>query len=143
MQPPIKPMMTASPPLGALGPAVIATKPAIAPLITMVTSLFPVRARLNINAPMTPPAAAMFVLRNTWLTAIALASLLMTSSEPPLNPNQPSHRINTPKAASGILEPGIGLTDPFAPYFPFLGPSNVTTPKAAAAPNKCTVPEPA
>ncbi len=129
-------MSTASPPLGALGPAVIATKPAIAPLITMVTSLLPVRTRLTINAPITPPAAAMFVFKNTWLTAIALASSLITNSEPPLNPNQPNHRINTPRAAKGMFEPGIGLIDPLTPYFPFLGPSKLTTPRAAAAPSK-------
>ena len=58
-------MITDSPPLGALGPAVIATKPAIAPLITIVTSLFPVMTRLRTNAPITPPAAAILVFKNT------------------------------------------------------------------------------
>ena len=58
-------MNTASPPVGALGPAVIATKPAIAPLIAIVTSIFPVANKLVNNAAITPPAAAILVFKNT------------------------------------------------------------------------------
>ena len=60
----------------------------------------------------------------------------MTSSEPPLKPNQPNHKINVPKAANGIFDPGIGLTLPSDEYLPVLGPKRVTTPSAAAAPRR-------
>ena len=63
--PPAAPINTAAPAVGALGPAVIATSPAIAPLIAIVTSIFPVLNRLIIKAATTPPAAAIFVFRNT------------------------------------------------------------------------------
>ena len=91
----------------------------------------------------TPPQAAIFVFKNTWLTAIALPSLAMANSEPPLNPNQPNHSIQTPNAAIGILEPGIGKDVPSAAYFPFLAPRTRATANAAAAPHRWTVPDPA
>ena len=121
----------------------IATNPAIAPFIAIVTSILPVLIKLIRIAATTPPDAAIFVLRKTWLTAIAEASVLTISSEPPLNPNQPNHNIHTPNAAIGIFDPGIGRDDPSSAYLPFLGPKTKATAKAAAAPHKCTVPEPA
>ena len=78
----------------------------------------------------------MFVFKNTWLTAMADASVLTISSDPPLNPNQPNHKIHTPRAAIGIFEPGIGKDVPSAAYLPFLGPKTKTTAKAAAAPHR-------
>ena len=97
---------------------------------------YPVLIRLKINAAITPPEAAILVFRNTWLTFIAAASLLIISSEPPLNPNQPNQRIHTPKAAIGIFDPGMGTDKPLAVYLPFLGPRTRTTAKAAAAPHR-------
>ena len=114
-------MITASPPVGALGPAVIATKPAMAPLMAIVTSILPVAKRLVSNAATTPPAAAIFVFMNTWLTAIALASSLMINSDPPLNPNQPNQRIHAPNAAMGMFEPGIAFTEPSIPILSISG----------------------
>ena len=104
--------------------------------VTMVTSIFPVNTRLVRIAATTPPAAAIFVFKNTWLTAIAALSLLTTSSDPPLKPNHPSHNIQTPNAAIGIFDPGIGLVEPSLLYFPFLGPNTSTTARAAAAPQR-------
>ena len=63
--PPAAPIRTAAPADGALGPAVIATKPAIAPFIAIVTSIFPVIYKLINIAATTPPHAAMFVFMNT------------------------------------------------------------------------------
>ena len=60
----------------------------------------------------TPPAAAILVFKNTWLTAVALLTSDTLSSDPPLKPNQPSHKIHAPRAAIGIFEPGIELTEP-------------------------------
>ncbi len=115
----------------------------MAPFIAMVTSIFPVLKRLIRIAATTPPDAAMLVFKNTWLTAIAEASLLTTNSEPPLNPNHPSQSIHTPNAASGIFDPGRGFDLPSAENLAFLGPRTKTTAKAAAAPARCTVPDPA
>ena len=52
-----------------------------------------------------PPAAAMFVLTKTSATELASPTLLSFSTEPPLKPNQPSHRISVPSVASGRLQP--------------------------------------
>ena len=68
--------------------------------------------RLSINVATTPPAAAIFVFINTWLTAIALASSLTISSDPPLNPNQPNHRTKAPRSAIGMFDPGISFEVP-------------------------------
>ena len=43
----------------------------------------------------------------------------------------------------GILDPGIAYTDPFSPYLPFLAPKIETAANAAAAPQRCTTPDPA
>ena len=61
------------------GAAVIATKPAIAPFIAIVTSAFPLNILLAKSPPNTPPAAAIFVFMNTWPTAIASAAVLTAS----------------------------------------------------------------
>ena len=77
--PPMSPIKVAKPPVGVSGAAVIATKPAIAPLIAIVTSALPLNILLANNAPSTPPAAAMLVFKNTCPTAIASAAVLMAS----------------------------------------------------------------
>ena len=43
------------------------------------------------------------------------------SVEPGLNPNQPSHRMSTPRPNSGMLWPGIARGLPSAPYLPWRG----------------------
>ena len=65
MIPPMNPMIVASPPEGVSGAAVIATNPAMAPLMAIVTSALPVRTLAISKAPITPPAAEAFVLRKT------------------------------------------------------------------------------
>ena len=52
----------------------------------------------------TPPAAAA---RQVVTSVSDVNSGSAESTEPPLNPNHPSQRINTPAAAKGILCPGI------------------------------------
>ena len=83
---------------------------------------------------MTPPAAAAFVFTNTIATASALSLLAIAKTEPPLNPNQPSHRMNVPNVAKGRFAPTIGIEFPSLSYLPFLGPSINTPAIAAAAP---------
>ena len=135
-------MIKASPGVGANGSAVIDTKPPIAPFNAIVRSDLPNITLDSNNAPMTPPAAAKLVFTNTIDTAFASATLEIINSEPPLNPNQPNHKINVPRVASGRLAPGIAFTLPSV-YLPFLEPRTSTPAKAATAPHKCTTPDPA
>ena len=67
----------------------------------------------------------------------------IASWEPPLNPNQPNHKIKVPKVANGKFEPGIGLTLPSEPYLPFLAPRIIAPVSAAQPPTPCTIDEPA
>ncbi len=76
-------------------------------------------------------------------TALASSMVDTISCEPPLKPNQPSHRMKVPRVASGMLAPGMGLTSPLGPYLPLRAPSSSTPARAAVAPHMCTMPEPA
>ena len=69
----------------------------------------PLRILIQMSAPMKPADAARLVTRTMRPTSASMAS-----SEPPLKPNQPSHRIRTPSAASGKLCAGMGFTEPSA-----------------------------
>ena len=121
----------------------IATRPASAPFKSMVKSALPNIMRAIISAPMAPPAAAALVFKNTTATALALTISLSLSTEPPLNPNQPIHKIRVPSAAKGKLAPGIARISPFGPYLPLRAPNSKTPDSAAAAPAIWTIPEPA
>lgn len=84
----------------------------------------------NINAPIPPDAAAIEVVTNTKDVAPGSAE----STEPPLNPNQPSHKINTPAVAVGRLCPGIALGFPFSSNFPRRAPRSEIATSAAHPP---------
>src|SRR5690606_10273130 len=58
------------------------------------------------------------------------------STEPPLNPNQPSHSRNTPIVAIGMSLPGMGSTLPSLPYLPRRGPRIQAPTRAAPAPTE-------
>ena len=60
-------------------------------------------------AAVTPPAPAKNVLIKIVDTAIASSAVPMASCEPPLNPNQPNQRTNTPKVTSGIDDAAKGF----------------------------------
>src|SRR5690554_7633055 len=77
------------------------TRPARAPLSTMVRSVLPNRTRAVAIAASRPPAAARLVLTMTWATLLAEATSEIFSSEPPLKPNQPIHRMKIPRVDSG------------------------------------------
>ena len=139
----MKPISVATPAAGVSGPAVIATSPARAPLIAIVTSTLPPNSLDISKAPITPPAAAVFVFRKTWATAMASLAVLMANWEPPLNPNHPNQRISPPKEAIGMFEPGMAFDFPSEVYLPILGPTINTAANAAVAPQRCTTPEPA
>jgi hypothetical protein len=89
-----------------------------------------------------PAAAAMFVLAKMRDTSETSPTVPIASCEPPLKPNQPSHRMNVPSVASARFEPGIGLTLPSL-YLPRRGPSTITPARAAQPPTECTTVEPA
>ena len=89
-------------------------------------------------AAMIPAADARQVVTRTNETASGSAE----STDPPLNPNQPSHSRKTPMAASGKLCPMIGRMLPLE-YFPIRGPSISTPTRAAHPPTECTSVDPA
>src|SRR3989338_1056671 len=107
--PPTPPIRVACRAVGVSGSAVIATRPARAPLRAMVRSALTNRMRATISAAIRPPAAAMLVLTNTLATALASSMVLIFSCEPPLKPNQPIHRMKVPSAAIGRVGPGNGV----------------------------------
>ncbi len=90
---------------GVEGSAVIATRPANAPLSVMVKSALPNIKRATIKATSTPPAAAAFVFKNTIATVFELAISPNLRTEPPLKPNQPIHKMNVPSVAMGRFAP--------------------------------------
>ena len=75
----------------------------------------------------------MFVFTTTMEIATASKALPNANCEPPLNPNQPNHRIKVPKAARGIFAPAIGEIFPSLLYLPALGP-RMRHPTTAAQP---------
>ena len=119
---------------GSAGSAVMATNPARAPFKAIVRSALPKTMRATMRAAINPPEAAALVLRNTLATSFATAMPPSFKVDPPLKPNHPIQRINTPKVASGKLAPGIAFTVPEVLYFPLRGPKIITPARAAAAP---------
>ncbi len=75
--------------------------------------------------------------------AVTSAMVPMASCEPPLKPNQPSHRMKVPSVASGRFAPGIGLTLPSLPYLPLRAPRTSAPASAAQPPTEWTMVEPA
>ena len=74
---------------------------------------------------------------NIFDTAIASGAVPIANCEPPLNPNQPNHRINiqiVTKAIEDAAKGFIGAASPLFVNLPNLGPSNNTPAKAAAPP---------
>src|SRR5918998_4859147 len=100
--------------------AVIATRPAIAPLPAMPTSSDLVLSQTIASAPTTPAAAASCVLSAT----SAKATPSVVKVEPALNPYQPTQRMTTPRPTSGIECPGIARGRPSLPYLPERDPSS-------------------
>ena len=79
-----------------------------------------------------PAAAAKHVVTNVREVNSGSAD----NTEPPLKPNQPNHRINTPAAASGMLCPGIALGFPSGLNFPIRAPRRYTAISAAHPPTE-------
>ena len=86
------------------------------------------------------------MLINIFDTAIASVAVPNANCEPPLNPNQPSHKINTPIVTNGIDDAAKGLSAAASPFLvnrPSLGPKIIAPASAAAPPVECTNVEPA
>ena len=64
---------------------------------------------------------------------VRVADITSFSTEPPLKPNHPIHRMNVPKVARGRFAPGIAFTWPLEPYLPLRAPNRSTPARAAAA----------
>ena len=90
-----------------------------------------------------PAPAARLVLTITLLIVTASTEPLSTSIEPPLNPNQPNHRIKTPRVTSGTFEGGVDLTLPSSRNLPRRAPTTITPASAAHPPVEWTMVEPA
>ena len=133
-------------------PAVMATRPAIAPLSANVGSGLPEMIQASTSEPRTPAAADRLV-----VTAMAAIDRSVPATVlPALNPNQPNQSRNTPSAASGRLWPWMALTitlplPPLAPeplpwlrtYLPSRAPSTMAPASPAQPPTECTTVEPA
>ena len=107
----------------------IATKPPIAPFNICTTSVLPYINLVMIPAAITPPQAARLVLINIVEIATASSKVPNANCEPPLNPNQPNHKINTPIVTSGIEDAAKGLRafgSPLLSNLPFLAPVSYT-----------------
>jgi hypothetical protein len=90
-------------------------------------------------APITPAAAASWVFSMT----SPKNEPALSNVEPPLKPNQPIHRITTPRPTSGIEWPGIARALPSGPYLPLRAPSSSSAASAPTAPVRWTTDEPA
>ncbi len=98
---------------------------------------------VRISAATAPADAAMLVLAKMRETSEMSPTVPAASCEPPLKPNQPSHRMKVPNVASARLLPGIGTTRPSAAYLPRRGPSTMAPASAAKPPAAWTRVEPA
>src|SRR3990172_13005342 len=119
--------------------AVIATRPARAPLRIIVRSGLPNRSQAVIDAAIAAVAAAVLVATAIRPIAPASAAIVL----PGLKPNQPNHSTKTPSVANAMLWPGSGSTLPSLLYLPMRGPSAMAPANAAQPPTECTTVEPA
>ena len=76
-------------------------------------------------------------------TAVASSNEPRVKWDPPLKPNQPSHKMNTPNVDSGIDELAKGTSFPSPSNRPKRGHKRMAPAKAAAPPVECTKVEPA
>ena len=68
-------------------------------------------------------APAIMVLNRILEAAMIVSSPVNETVDPPLNPNHPNQRMNTPSAPNVRLWPGIACDFPFLSYFPIRGPT--------------------
>ena len=122
--------------------AQITTIPASDALRHIETSGLPFLIHVNIIVTHVATEGAIVVVRNTEASSDADVAAA------PLNPYQPSHRINTPSAPRVIECPGIALTLITFPalsftYFPIRGPRKIAPTSAAIPPTMWIAQDPA
>ena len=88
---------------------------------------------MNIIVVTVAVAAAILVVINTLPANTKLSSPVIETVEHPLNPNQQNHSINTPRAPTVMLCPGMAFGLPSLLYLPIRGP-NILAPTKAATP---------
>ena len=140
---PVAPMTIAQEWSTMSGPAVIATRPLIAPLSDARRSTCPNTGRERTSAVITPAAAARLVLTRTLPIATASDAPLNASCEPPLKPRKPSQMMNTPSVTAGTLAGGVDLTVPSLRNLPLRAPITSTPASAAHPPVEWTTVDPA
>ena len=102
-------------------PAVMPTKPASTPFNVSDKEGFLYLNQATIREKNPPVQAARLVVRNTCEIAVRLPSPAAASWEPGLNPNQPNHRMNTPRQAIVRLCTGMARDFLYLPYLPIRG----------------------
>ena len=117
-------------------PAVTPTSPASTPFSVSDNDGFPNLNQLTTKAKKPPAHADKFVVRNTCEIAVWSVPVEAANCEPGLNPNQPNHKINTPRQANVRLWPGIAFDFPSLPYFPKRGPKMAAPTKAIHPPTE-------
>ena len=130
MIPAMTPMTIAAQTLTKAQGAVMATRPARAPLTVMLKSGFPCQIQAVSVAASRPAAQDMLVVTTIWEIETASAAIVL----PGLKPNQPSQRIKPPRKARAMLWPGMACTLPSGRYFPKRGPSNMMPARPAQPP---------
>jgi hypothetical protein len=136
--PATNPMTIAHGPVIAAVPAVMPTNPARSPFPVIETSGLPVFSHTVIMAPSAPAHAASVV-----VTAMPPIAASAASSDPGLNPYQPTSRMKQPRIANGTLCPRIARGLPSGPYFPRRGPRARAPQNDATPPTMCTMLDPA
>ena len=117
----------------------MATRPAIAPLPAMPTSIDLVLSQMTPSATTAPAAAASCVFNATSAKKLSV----VPNVEPALNPYQPTHSRRTPRPTRGIECPGIARGEPSEPYLPRLAPRSRSAASPPTAPVRWTTDEPA
>src|SRR5690606_12601541 len=136
--PPMPPMTKAAHASTAPHGAVIETRPANTPLPIMARSGLPALSEI-VTVQNRPPA----IDASKVFTPTVITYSSASSSEPGLNPNQPTQRMNTPRIANGMVWAGIARGLAFASYLPMRGPRKIAPIRAAMPPVMWTMPDPA
>src|SRR5712692_5824950 len=119
--------------------AVIATRPASAPLASIEGSGLPERAYVDSIAATQPAALASMVLAAITVILRSAAS----SVAPAVKPNQPNIRISVPASAIGMLCPGMAFAVPSELYLPRRAPRSQQETRAMTPPVMWTTDDPA
>ncbi|MNN59696.1 hypothetical protein D3C81_1748330 [compost metagenome] len=117
----------------------MATNAASTPFSMAGISDLPKYSQEAMSAARPPAAAAILVVKATWPKNPPIGD----NALPGLNPNQPNHRMITPRTVNTWLWPGIITGLPSLLNLPRRGLSRIVATTAAVAPVRWTTVEPA